>query len=194
MRREYTREEYLRKVEMVRACKRPLAMTTDIIVGFPGETNEDFIQTMDLLHQVRYTGVFSFKYSPRPNTAAIEMEDAIPEEVKSERLMILQRRQQELQQIDNQAWVGRTIEVMVEGHNDKLGQWAGRSTTNRVVNFTGSGLLLDEAGAASNGLAVFNRTLQPGDYVPVRIIRAGANSFVGEQAAASALQAQAVQA
>ena len=194
MRREYTREEYLRKVEMIRACKRPLAMTTDIIVGFPGESDEDFVQTMDLLHAVRYTGVFSFKYSPRPNTTAIEMEDAIAEEVKSERLMILQRRQQEIQQVENQAWVGRTIEVMVEGHNDRLGQWTGRSTTNRVVNFTGSGLLLEETGPASNGLAIFNRTLKPGDYVPVRITRAGANSFVGEQAATSALQAQAVRA
>jgi tRNA-2-methylthio-N6-dimethylallyladenosine synthase len=89
----------------------------------------------------------------------------IPEEVKSERLMILQRRQQEIQMADNQAWIGRELDVMVEDYNEKLGQWAARTTANRVVNFT----------------ALADSELNPGDYVPVRISRAGANSFVGAQ-------------
>jgi tRNA-2-methylthio-N6-dimethylallyladenosine synthase len=166
MRRGYTRERYLEAVGWIRSCPRPLAITTDIIVGFPGETDDDFERTLDLMAVVRYSGAFSFKYSRRPHTEAESWEDSIAEEVKSERLMIVQRRQQEIQHEDNQAWIGRSIEVMVEAFNPKLAQWVGRSGTNRTVNFT-----------ADETLGAF----EPGDYLDVRIARAGANSFVGEQ-------------
>ncbi|MGH9541147.1 MAG: tRNA (N6-isopentenyl adenosine(37)-C2)-methylthiotransferase MiaB [Terriglobales bacterium] len=182
MRRGYTREQYLEKVAAIQACRRRLAITTDIIVGFPGEQEDDFIATLDLMHEVRYAGAFSFKYSPRPNTESGAWPDSVPESVKGERLMILQRRQQEIQQEDNQAFVGRTLEVMVEGHNAKLGQWIGRASNNRTVNFTGSGMQTPTASA----LPVFGAALQPGEYAWVRIAKAGANSLVGEQAAAPA--------
>ncbi len=86
--REYTREQYLERIAWIKAAKRPISMTTDIIVGFPGETAEDFIETMELLAEVQYDAVFAFKYSPRPNTPAIHMADSIPEEEKSQRLQI----------------------------------------------------------------------------------------------------------
>ncbi|MGH9525418.1 MAG: tRNA (N6-isopentenyl adenosine(37)-C2)-methylthiotransferase MiaB, partial [Terriglobales bacterium] len=136
MRRDYTAEQYLQKIAAIRACSRPLAITTDLIVGFPGETDEDFAQTVDLIAAVRFAGAFIFKYSPRPNTESGAWEDSVPDAVKTERLMILQRRQQEIQREDNQALVGRRLEVMVEAYNPKLGQWIGRATTNRTVNFT----------------------------------------------------------
>ncbi len=179
MRREYTRDQYLRKVEVIKGCRRPLDITTDLIVGFPGETDRDFEQTVDLLSTVHYSGVFIFKYSPRPLTAAITMPDSVPEGVKAERFAILQQRQQALQAEDNQAWVGRTVEVMIEGQNPKLGQWVGRSSQNRVVNFTSSGLRPNVA----TELAVLE-PLAAGMYVPVHISKAGSNSFVGEQVAA----------
>src|SRR3989441_5029477 len=89
MRRTYSREEYLEKIAMIREAKRPIAITTDIIVGFPGETEKEFEESLSLLEEVKYEGVFSFKYSPRPNTPAQSMHDAIPEEEKSRRLAIL---------------------------------------------------------------------------------------------------------
>ncbi|HZT74396.1 MAG TPA: tRNA (N6-isopentenyl adenosine(37)-C2)-methylthiotransferase MiaB [Terriglobales bacterium] len=188
MRRDYTREQYLERIAAIRACRRPLAITTDLIVGFPGESDEDFAATIELLDEVRYAGAFSFKYSPRPNTASGAWPDSVPEAVKAERLMILQRRQQEIQQHDNQSFVGRTLEVMVEGHNPKLGQWIGRASTNRSVNFTGSGLREPAAAA----LPIFAAPLRPGDYAWVRITKAGANSLVGEQAAAPAAAGRAM--
>ena len=181
MRREYTRQEYLEKIAMIRACRRPLAITTDLIVGFPGESERDFEQTLELIEQVRYSGAFIFQYSPRPHTEAIEWgtDGAIADEAKTARLMQLQRRQQEIQAADNQAAVGQTMEVMVEGYHERLGQWSGRASSNRVVNFSGSGRA--ERGAGGE-LAVF-RPLRPGEYAWVKVTRAGANSLVGEQAA-----------
>src|SRR6185312_7484439 len=135
MRRGYTREHYLEIIAAIHACPRPLAVTTDLIVGFPGESEHDFERTVDLLDEVRYAGAFIFKYSPRPHTEAQAWADDIPDAVKTERLMILQRRQQEIQMADNKAMVGQEIEVMVEAFHPKLGQWAGRASNNRVVNF-----------------------------------------------------------
>ncbi len=136
MRRDYSREQYLEKIAAIRTCPRPLAITTDIIVGFPGETERDFEQTAELLEEVRYAGAFIFKYSPRPNTESGAWEDTLPDAVKVERLMMLQRRQQEIQREDNQRLIGQRLEVMVEAYNPKLAQWIGRASTNRTVNFT----------------------------------------------------------
>src|SRR5437763_9153147 len=96
MQRTYTREEYLEKISMIRGAKRPIAITTDTIVGFPGETEADFEETLSLLEEVKYDSLFSLKYSPRPNTPSVEMEDAIPEEEKSRWLAVLQDKQREI--------------------------------------------------------------------------------------------------
>src|SRR5712671_5445465 len=106
MTRTYTREEYLEKIAMLRGAKREIAITTDVIVGFPGETEDDFRETLSLLEEVRYDSLFSFKYSPRPNTPSLSMPDAIAEEEKGRRLAVLQEKQREIQGQRNAALVG----------------------------------------------------------------------------------------
>lgn len=166
MRREYTREEYLERIEWLRAARRPVSLSTDIIVGFPGETEADFLETVSLLEQVGYDSVFSFKYSPRPNTAALALDRAVPEEEAGRRLSWLQERQRAIQLRRNEAQVGTVREVLVEGFNEATGQWIGRTSQNRVLNFT-----------APEGAGV-----SPGAYRPVRVTRAGPNSLAGELA------------
>jgi tRNA-2-methylthio-N6-dimethylallyladenosine synthase len=168
MDRLYTREEYMRRIEWIRGAKRHYSLTTDIIVGFPGETAEDFQQTLDLLDEVQYDSLFSFKYSPRPNTAALRMEDRVPDEEKQRRLLILQERQRAIQIRRNAELIGGIQEVLVEGRNQALGQWIGRTTCNRTLNFS-------HPGANGNDLT--------GTYLSVRVTRAGPNSLVGESAA-----------
>ncbi len=163
MQRTYTREEYLEKIAVIRAARRPISVTTDIIVGFPGETENDFDDTLTLLDVAQYDGAFSFKYSPRPNTPAARMADPIPEEEKGRRLAVLQERQRQIQTARNEALVGQTFEVLVDGQSKKEGQWAGRTSSNCVLNF---------ASPLSNLL---------GHYLQVRVTRAGPNSLVGEQ-------------
>jgi tRNA-2-methylthio-N6-dimethylallyladenosine synthase len=163
MRRTYTREEYLEKIAMIRAARRAICVSTDIIVGFPGESEKDFQETLTLLDEAQYDGVFAFKFSPRPNTPAMHMDDSIPEEEKSRRLAVLLERQRQIQIVNNERLVGSTFEVFVENRTNREGQWAGRTSSNRVVNFTSP------------------RTALVGEYVEVRITRAGPNSLVGEQ-------------
>jgi tRNA-2-methylthio-N6-dimethylallyladenosine synthase len=162
MRRTYTREEYLEKIAWIRAARRPISITSDIIIGFPGETESDFADTLSLLDESQYDGIFSFKYSPRPNTSAMHMPDAIPEEEKSRRLAILNERQRQIQIARNEKLVGAAYEVLVDGHHAARNQWAGRSTSNRMINFTSP------------------RENLLGEYVQVKILRAGPNSLVGE--------------
>jgi tRNA-2-methylthio-N6-dimethylallyladenosine synthase len=164
MLREYTREMYLEKIAWIKAAKRDLSMTTDMIVGFPGETDADFEQTIDLCREVGYDGVFSFKYSPRPNTPAIGMEDSIPEEVKAERLAILMERQRQIQSVSYQRHVGQDLQVMVEGFNETRAQVIGRSSQNKTVNFVTASPIRPAVGS----------------YVNVRITKATPNSLVGE--------------
>jgi tRNA-2-methylthio-N6-dimethylallyladenosine synthase len=164
MLREYTREQYLERIAWMKASRRYISLTTDIIVGFPGETDADFAETMSLLEEVGYDAVFAFKYSPRPNTPAIHMEDSIPEEVKSKRLTHLLDRQREIQRVNYQRHVGELAEVMVESRNDARQQMIGRHSQNKTVNFTTQALI------------------QPaiGSYVKVNIQRVQPNSLVGE--------------
>lgn len=162
MNREYTREAYLDRIACIRTARRPISLTTDMIVGFPGETEEDFEQTLSLLDEVQYDGVFAFKYSPRPNTPALSMEDSIPEEVKSARLQTLLEHQREIQIVNYKKHIGEVIEVMVEGHRAARHQVAGRSSQNKVVNFTTS-------------MPMF-----PGQYQKVRITQSFPNSLLGE--------------
>ncbi|HEU0368142.1 MAG TPA: tRNA (N6-isopentenyl adenosine(37)-C2)-methylthiotransferase MiaB, partial [Candidatus Acidoferrum sp.] len=115
MQRTYSRAEYLEKIAMIRGAKRAIAITSDIIVGFPGETETDFDETLSLLDAVKYEGVFSFKYSPRPNTPASSMPDAIPEDEKSRRLAVLMERQRGIQ-VEALSKLGNEIfEVHVDG-------------------------------------------------------------------------------
>src|SRR6476659_556929 len=135
MQRLYTREQYFERIAWMKSARRDISLTTDIIVGFPGETEEEFQQTLSLLDGVEYDGVFSFKYSPRPNTPALHLEDAIPDEEKSRRLAVLMARQQEIQKRRNERHVGQRVEVMVEGRNDARQQWIGRTSQNKTANF-----------------------------------------------------------
>lgn len=142
MNRKYTIEDYLEKVVGLRKFSPEIAITTDIIVGFPGESDEDFASTMKLLEEVRYHGAFSFKYSDRPHTVSAGFDTKVPEETKKARLSVLQARQQEITEERYQEYIGKTMEVMVEGESRSgNGQWSGRTTTNHIVNFPVSGQL-----------------------------------------------------
>jgi tRNA-2-methylthio-N6-dimethylallyladenosine synthase len=165
MQRDYTRSQYLERIDWMKRARRPLALSTDVIVGFPGETDEDFAQTLSLLDEVEYDSIFAFKYSPRPNTPAVSYADPIPEEIKSQRLAAVQEKQRSIQIRRNAALVGSEEEVLVEGRHHSLGQWVGRTTQNRVVNFT-----VADGGPDPTTL---------GGYTRVLVTRAGPNSLVG---------------
>jgi tRNA-2-methylthio-N6-dimethylallyladenosine synthase len=164
MMRLYTREEYLERIAWIKAAKRPISITTDVIVGFPGETGADFEATISLLDQVRYDGVFGFRYSPRPNTPALRMIDSIMEEEKARRLSILLEHQREIQRESYSKQVGSILEVMLEGRNDARGQWIGRTTQNKTLNF----------------VAPEKKELRVGNYYQVRVTGSFPNSLLGE--------------
>jgi len=164
MQRLYTREQYLERISWMKSAHRDISITTDVIVGFPGENEDDFEQTLSLLEQVGYDGVFGFKYSPRPNTPAIHMEDAVPEEEKSRRLSVLLEKQRGIQQIRNRKHLNDIVEVMVEGRNEARQQWVGRTSQNKTLNFIAPESMKPEVGG----------------YYPVRITTAFPNSLAGE--------------
>ena len=163
--REYTREQYLERIAWMKAASnKEISITTDVIVGFPGETESEFGETLSLLDEVGYDGVFSFKYSPRPNTPSLQYIDSIPEEEKSRRLQILQERQREIQRASYRRHLGQTLEVMVEGKNEARGQIIGRTSQNKTLNFTTDGA----------------QEPQVGEYVNVKVTQIFPNSLVGE--------------
>jgi tRNA-2-methylthio-N6-dimethylallyladenosine synthase len=162
MLRTYTRDEYLEKIDWIRDARRPISITSDIIIGFPGETDSDFEATLSLLDRVQYDGVYSFKYSPRPNTPAQSMADAIPEEEKSRRLAVLMDHQRQIQSASNEKLAGETFEVLADAHHSARNQWGGRTSCNRVVNFSSP------------------RENLLGEYLQVKVTRSGPNSLVGE--------------
>ncbi len=164
MAREYTRDWYLERIAWIKSAKRPISISTDLIVGFPSETPLEFEETITLLDAVQYDAVFGFKYSPRPNTPALVMIDSIPDAEKATRLQILLDRQREIQRANYEKHIGETVEVMVEGNNPVREQVIGRSSQNKPVNFT------------------WNHPIAPapGTYHQVRITRAFPNSLVGE--------------
>src|ERR1700747_456104 len=163
MRRTYTREQYLEKISWIHGARRQFSLTSDVIVGFPGETEADFEETLTLLDAIQSDGVFAFKYSPRPNTPSLAMPDAIPEEEKSRRLAILNERQRQIQIARNEKLIGARFEVLVDTHHTARNQWAGRTTSNRIVNFSTS------------------RENLLGQYVQVHITRSAPNSLMGEE-------------
>jgi tRNA-2-methylthio-N6-dimethylallyladenosine synthase len=164
MQREYTREWYLERIAWIKAARRDISMTTDIIVGFPGETEEDFDLTMSMLEEVGYDAVFAFQYSQRPNTPAVGMPDTVPDDVKAARLHRLMDAQRERQRISYERHLGQVMDVMVEGYNSQRGQITGRSSQNKTVNFTSAQPILPALGSYQN----------------VRITKSFPNSLVGE--------------
>jgi tRNA-2-methylthio-N6-dimethylallyladenosine synthase len=161
MARTYTREEYLEKIALIRRAARPISITTDIIVGFPGETEEDFAETLSMLDEAQYDGVFGFKYSPRPNTPSLALNDPIPEEEKGRRLAMIQEKQRVIQTARNLALVGEALEVFVSNKSRREKQWSGHTTSNRVISF------------ASQAEGIL------GSYVRVRVTESGNGSLTG---------------
>ena len=162
MRRAYNRKLYLEKITKLREARPGIAFTTDIIVGFPGETDQDFQETVSLLDEGQFDNIFGFKYSTRPDTEAEGFEDDVPKETKEKRLDILLKKQRTLSKKINESRVGSKEKVLVEG-GDRLnrGKLMGRTLTNTIVNFTGEERLI-------------------GDIVDVSIIEAYTNSLKGE--------------
>ena len=164
MQRLYTRDEYLERISWIQAARRDLSITTDLIVGFPGETERDLEETLSLLEEVGYDSAFTFKYSPRPNTPAVRLGDAIPDAEKVRRLAVVNDRQKQIGTNRNRRHMGQTVEVMVEGKNAARGQWIGRTSQIKVLNFT-----------VPEGV-----DLKTGSYVNVRVTGNFPNSLVGE--------------
>jgi tRNA-2-methylthio-N6-dimethylallyladenosine synthase len=163
MRRGYSIVSYLEKIERLRACRPGMAVTADVIVGFPGEEEEDFNQTLDLIKRVQFDDLFSFKYSTRKGTHAAQFDDQVEEKIKQQRLAILQEIQREITLRKNEAVEGRTEEVLVEGRSKQSDQdMTGRTRTNKSVNFKGGQSLV-------------------GKLVPIRITKGFAHSLRGER-------------
>ncbi|MGH2737067.1 MAG: radical SAM protein, partial [Actinomycetota bacterium] len=140
MKRAYTKRRYLEKVAMVRDAIPDVAITTDIIVGFPGETEEDFEQTLEVAEAARYDSAYTFQYSPRPMTAAAEMPDQIPKEVVQERFDRLVDLQTSVSLERNERHVGQELDVLVEGVSRRdPSKLTGRTRHNKLVHFGGNG-------------------------------------------------------
>lgn len=178
MNRKYTREQYLDKVAKLRDTCPKIAITSDIIVGFPGETDGDFEQTLQLVNAVEFDGLFAFQYSDRPHAPAAEMPDKLTEPVKSKRLQILLDLQRQYTKQKNQALVGSTQPILTDGLSKKQVsdpadtggqtlQWTGRTFTNKIVNFS-----LDEP-------PMYNESLS-GRLIDVRIDKAFSHSLFGK--------------
>jgi len=164
MRRGYTRDEYLGRIDRLRKRCANVALSTDIIVGFPGETDAEFANTLEMLRQLEYDEIFSFMYSPRPQTVSAKIyDDDVADAIKKARLQEVQSLQREIALRKNRASIGNVEEILVEGTSRlKNGQIMGRTRTNRIVNLTGDETLV-------------------GSLLPVRIIGATANSLIGEE-------------
>ena len=162
MRRGHTARDYLKRVEAVRNARRSMSITSDVIVGFPGETTSDFDETVRLVEQVGYHALYIFKYSERRGTPAASLPDDVSREEKSARFTQLETIQKQLQQQIYQSYLGRELQVLVEGASSKSAQdLTGHSTCHKVVNFPGDSSML-------------------GQVVNVRITQAKQNSLYGE--------------
>ncbi len=177
MRRSYRQEKFLGIIDRVRAAIPDAAITTDIIVGFPGETEEDFLETMKVVEQARFSGAFTFQYSKRPGTPAAVLEDQVPKEVVQDRYERLVALVDDIAWAENKALVGRTVELMVaegEGRKDEQTQRvSGRAPDNRLVHFSA----LDRDGRPVD--------VRPGDMVEVEISYAAPHHLVADGAVTS---------
>ena len=162
MNRKHTADHYIRLIERIRAARPDLLLSGDFIVGFPGETEDDFAATMALVETVGYGQAYSFKYSARPGTPAAEKEE-VPEDIKADRLQRLQALLKDQQRAAQDAMVGRTVEVLFEKPGREPGQWVGKSEYLHAVHVTSD-------------------AVKPGDLAPVRVVGSSANSLAGEVA------------
>ncbi len=162
MNRGYTREDYLEKISILRSLMPDISLSTDIIVGFPGETEEEFKETLSVLEEVQFTNLFSFRYSPRPHTAASRQKDTVPFEEKKNRLIQVQALQKEIQRNFNTSLIGKTMKVLCLGRSKKDAQvYSGRNEGYQVVNFK-------------------SRDDVIGRFVEVRVTSCGPYSLIGE--------------
>jgi len=161
MHRGYSRREYLEKVGLLQAARPGIQITGDIIVGFPGESEADFADTLSLMEEVGYADLFSFKYSVRPGTRAADYRDEVAVSVKQERLDRLQGLQRKMTLERNRSFVGSMQDILVEGVSKRGDQLFGRTSGNRVVNFPGNRALI-------------------GSIAGVNVTRAVQNSLLGE--------------
>jgi tRNA-2-methylthio-N6-dimethylallyladenosine synthase len=201
MQRLYNREQYLERIAWIKAAKRDISITSDMIVGFPGETEADFDESLSLLDEVGYDSVFTFKYSPRPNTPSLTLEDAIPDEEKARRLEVVMARQRDIQIARYKNYIGASVEVMVEGYNEARRQWVGRTSQNKTLNFvagdgdevtrgleseakTGPESTSKAAGKSARSTPARSTAeqcgLRVGGYAFVRVTSSFPNSLVGE--------------
>ena len=163
MHRGYTKASYMEKIDRLKSVCPPIAITGDVIVGFPGEEEEDFEETLNLINTVRFDDLFSFKYSPRKGTRAAQFEDRIEEKVKQKRLSILQEVQREITFQKNRALEGQVVDVLVEGRSKQSDrEVTGRTRSNKIVNFEGD-------------------SSSVGGRVSVRVIKAYPHSLRGEK-------------
>ena len=178
MNRGYTREVYMDKVDRLRNRCPDIAISSDMIVGFPGETRNDFDQTLDLINHVRYDSLFAFKYSDRPNAPAVHFKGKLPEQEKKDRLQQLLLLQEQISTRKNQALIGSVQQVLAEGISkkqksmgsrisDQTVQWTGRTSANRIVNF------VQDDGNIHAG------EIREGSIVAVRIEHAFPHSLLG---------------
>ncbi len=175
MNRKHTRDDYFKAIERLREVRSDLALSSDFIVGFPGETDQDFEDTLDLVRRVKYAHAYSFKYSPRPGTPASVIEEQVPEDVKAERLARLQALINEHQVEFNENSVGKVMEVLLEREGKLKGQLVGRSPYLQAVHV--------DVTKADNGMdARADKAYSEymGKLVRVKIVEAGANSLKGE--------------
>ena len=165
MRRSYRRDRYLGIIDRVRKAMPDAAITTDIIVGFPGESDEDFAQTIDLAEQVRFSAAYTFQYSKRPGTPAATMPDQIPDDVMADRYNQLHKIQQEISKEENERLIGKKVELLVSGHEGRhdldQNRMNGRSADFRLTHFDNSA-----------------QSARPGDLVEVKVLQAFANHIV----------------
>ena len=165
MRRSYRRDRYLGIIDRVRKAMPDAAITTDIIVGFPGESDQDFAQTIDLVAQVRFSAAYTFQYSKRPGTPAATMPDQIPDDVMADRYNQLHKIQQEISKEENERLIGKKVELLVSGHEGRhdldQNRMNGRSADFRLTHFDNSA-----------------QSARPGDLVEVKVLQAFANHIV----------------
>ena len=163
MKRGYTALEYKAKIRKLRKVRPDICLTTDIIVGFPGETDADFEQTMDLVHDMQFDQSYTFIYSPRPGTPAAQLPDDVPMEVKKQRLAVLQARIMQHVRRNSANMLGSTQRVLVTGFSEKHPEYlTGRADNNRIVDFLGDKDLI-------------------GQMIPVEITEAKTNSLKGKK-------------
>lgn len=162
MNRKYSREKYLQLVGILKELMKGISLSTDIIVGYPGETEDEFQKTLSLLNTVKYTNIFSFRYSPRPLTPASKLPDSVPFETKKKRLIKLQNEQKKIQIEKNKSFIGKTLKVLCLGRSKKDSSiYSGRNEGYQVVNFQSSSDVV-------------------GQFVPVKITQCGPYSLFGE--------------